>query len=90
MHPNRSLSASCFAPLEAAMCRICALQDGVVDASAADQQQLLLKLRELQLNHTRVVFSLLLLNQEGLLTKLHIFNHETKQLSDTPEQVGRR
>jgi hypothetical protein len=63
------------------------LQEGVDATTTANQQQLL-KLRELQLNHVRFVYSLLLLNQGGVLNKLRVLNLETKELSDTPQQVG--
>jgi hypothetical protein len=63
------------------------LQEGV-DATRTANQQQLLKLRELQLNHVRFVYSLLLLNQGGVLNKLRVLNLETMELSDTPQQVG--
>jgi hypothetical protein len=54
--------------------------------SSGNQQQFK-RLRELQLTHSRFIFSLLFINQ-GELLNLRALNLETRELSETPEQVG--
>lgn len=57
---------------------------GGVDSQAKQLQ----RLKELMLDYSSFLFSVMLLHPEDLMSQLRVVNCETLELSDTPEQVG--
>lgn len=57
------------------------------DDVCTDVNRLQMKLRDILLNHSRIIISVLLLNPDDLPHKFRVINMETRELSDTPEQV---
>lgn len=63
-----------------------ATQERGADA-CTDVQEQLLRLRDIQLNHSHVMISICLLNPDDLPHQFRVVNLETRELSDTPDKV---
>lgn len=84
LRPSTFLAPCCLVCVCVCVCVLPAQEPGGGDSQAEQMQ----RLKELMLNYSRFLFSIMLLHPEDLISQLRIVNCETLELSDTPEQVG--